>query len=72
MAPSTSLHDHHQVCQLVNNDHDQWEGSAISDWALYSATLGIKASNITTYFREELVAIFSHRQPCRARLALRG
>ncbi len=52
--------DHHQVCQLVDNDHDHRKGHScfISDWALYSATLSIGPAILRAPIREELVAIF--------------
>ena len=52
--------DHHQVCQLIHNDHDQRKGYLLHlRLGIVLSHLGIKASNIASaYFREELVAIF--------------
>ena len=51
---------HHQVCQLVDNDHDQRKGHLLHlRLGIVLSHLGIKASNISSaYFWEELVAIF--------------
>ena len=47
MASSTSFRDHHQVCQLIDNDHDQWKGHLLHlRLGIVLSYLGIKASNI--------------------------